>query len=238
MRDRPTQTSQASQVMVEILPNRLRALLMAAIFAAVLAFVYFCLTNQIFDDNSFKSFVDHPGYYAGDLFDNHGSLLVISVCALILASNIYTVGSTLMPWPRPRLRITRERFEARSVWHRESFAWSEFGCFSVKNVRAGTVRVRALPRGAADPDSIVDWFELKKTPELLSFDLQVFVPLMKNNVAEGEELVRWILDLRDGHNTPPPEMMTVRMTAVPVGRINSATGNAAKAALNQAVVRR
>ena len=98
--DRPTQTSQASQVMVEILPNRLRALLMATDLRRCLGLRPFCLTNQIFDDNSFQSFVDHPGYYAGDLFDNHGSLLVISVCALILASNIATVGSTLMPWPR------------------------------------------------------------------------------------------------------------------------------------------
>lgn len=232
MRDRPTQ---ASQTVVEILPNRLRALLMAAISAAIWVFAYYWLTNQFFDENSFKNFIDHPDYYAGDLFDNYGPVVILSVAALILALNLYTVGGMLMLWPRPRLRVTRERFEARSAWRTRSFAWSEFGRFSVRNVRAGkttTVRVRALPPGAADPEGIVDWFKLKKTPELLSFDLMAFMPLRRNNVAEGEELVRWILDLRDGRDTPPPEMLTLRM-ATPPGKTKIA-----KVTSNQTVVRR
>jgi hypothetical protein len=150
----------------------------------------------------------------------------------------------LIPWPRPRLRVTRERFEASSVWRTKSFAWSEFGRFSVRNVRAGkttTVRVRALPPGAADPEGIVDWLKLKKTPALLSFDLQAFMPLMRNNVAEGDEVVRWIIDLRDGRDTPPPDMLTLRMAAATknnVAKANSATGKAAKVTSNQTVVRR
>jgi hypothetical protein len=242
MRDRPTQ---ASQTVVEILPNRLRALLMAMISIAVWVFAYFWLTNQFFDDDSFKNFVDHPDYYAGDLFKDHGPVVVLSVAAFILAINLYTVGSMLLPWPRPRLRVTRERFEARSAWRTKSFAWSEFGRFSVRNVRAGkttTVRVRALPPGVADPEGILEWFKLKKTPELLSFDLMAFMPFRRNNVAEGEELVRWILDLRDGRDTPPPKMLTLRMTAAATNnkgaKTNAATGKMAKVTSNQTVVRR
>lgn len=221
---------------VDVLPNRPRALLMAAVSIAVWVFAYFWLTNQFFDDNSFKNFIDHPDYYAGDLFGNYNPLLVISVVALIFALNIYTVGSMLMPRPRPRLRVTPEGFEVRSAWRTRSFAWNEFGRFSVRKVRTGkttTVKIRALPPGVADPEGILDWLKLKKTPELLSFELQAFVPPMRNNVAEGEEAVRWILDLRDGRETPPPEMLTVRLSAAPAGK-----AKVAKVTSNQTVVRR
>lgn len=240
MRDRPTQ---ASQTMVEILPNRLRALLMAAISAGVWVFAYFWLTNQFFDDASFKNFVDHPDYYAGDLFNSYSPVLVFAVAAVILVVNVYVVGSMLIPWPSPRLRVTRERFEARSPWRTKSFAWSEFGRFSVKNVRAGkttTVKIRALQPGVTEPTGLAGWFTTG--PQLLSFELISFVPLWNNNVAAGEELVRWILDLRDGRDTSPPEMLTVRMTAAATNnkgaKTNASTGKMANVTSNQTVVRR
>ena len=240
MRDRPTQ---ASQTVVEILPNRLRALLMAAISLAVWVFVYFWLINHFFDANSFTYFGDHPDFYAPDLFGKFGSPVVFAVVALAFALNVYTVGSMLMPWPRPRLRVTRERLDYLGPWRTKSFAWSEFGRFSVKNVRVGrqrTVKVRALPPGVAEPTGFAGWFGTG--PQLLSFDLLAFVPFQRNNVAEGEELVRWILDLREGRDTPPPEMLTVRRaaraTAGPTGATPAAKGKAAKVTSNQTVVRR
>ena len=212
---------------IEILPQKSRALLMMICVCAIFAFAYFLIFRQFLPTG--QSAVTEPLGSTG----SHQGLdlnLIIYLFVLVFAINAFFWIRSLLPNPTPRVRITSDRLDLIGFWRTKGFAWRDFGFFEVKKVSRGksgkAVMIRAMAPGSEPTGGFVNWLGLSRG--MLEFDIGPFVPLFRKSVDEGEKIANWILALRDGRDVPPPDTLIVRTT----------TASMSAVAKNQTVVRR
>lgn len=138
----------------------------------------------------------------------------------------------------PRIVAGKGGVVVVGFWRTRGFAWSEFGAFKVQYYRRNkstTVAIRAMPPSAPDESlgAIADWLIpdnsiLRLDSSLLTVFIAPFVPPFKVTLDRGEEIAKWLCELRTNPAARPPNFLRVRAT--------SGAKSAAKA--NSTVVRR
>ena len=201
---------------IEILPQKSRALLTMFLVLLLFVFVYSAATRS--------------GSTSGPNPTEHGLSSLFFILALIFLINAVVGIRKLLPNPAPRVRITGDRLDLIGFWQTKGFAWRDFGFFEVKKVSRGksgkAVMIRAMAPGSEPTGGFVNWLGLSRG--MLEFDIGPFVPLFRKSVDEGEKIANWILALRDGRDVPPPDTLIVRTT----------TASMSAVAKNQTVARR